>query len=410
MNCQNPTLVKYSEGSLEIKLCDEIEISQTDHSASQLIKQVFVIEDFDELDKLANSWLKKKCLAIDTEFERRTTFYAKLALVQVYDGEAIYLIDPLEVDCPDSLREVLENPKISKILHSSKEDLEVLYTSWNCQLAGLFDTQVAYRFINNELSIGYAKLVEELTGHLVSKQQTKSDWIKRPLSNEQLSYAARDVLYLIDIYKLLKEQLSDKDYRHYFQAECDEYCVNGPCKIDTPADFRDAKDVWQLNETDLGLFKLLFNWREKKAKTDDKTRNHIIHDQGLVHLTKMKPNSTNQLKVIQDLHPRSIRLYADDWFDIISKWKSSRQQSIATVPNPRDVHQLKALSTALESMVKSVAKVNQVSHTLLLSKRSIRKLAFSILTDSQPPSQWSGWRKALLEESVKQKAKQFIVQ
>ncbi len=370
--------------------------------------QVYVIEDFDELDKLASTWLKKEYLAVDTEFERRTTFFAKLALVQIYDGDAIYLIDPLQIDCPDRLRQVIENPRITKILHSSKEDLEVLYTSWNCQLAGLFDTQVAYSFINDALSIGYAKLVEELTGHFVSKQQTNSDWIKRPLSNEQLSYAAKDVLYLFEVFDQLRVQLQDKKYQAYFQAECEEYCSGAVIRVNTPADFRDAKDVWQLNETDIGLFKLLFDWREQKAKSDDRTKNHIIRDQGLVHLTKIKADSTNQLKGIQDLHPRSIRLYADEWFDIISNWKSSKQQSLATVANPRDVIQLKALSNELEVVVKSVALSHQISHTLLLSKRLCRKLAFSILTDGAAPIQWSGWRKKLLENPIKEKAKLYI--
>lgn len=372
--------------------------------------QVFFVENIEQLEKLADSWLNKKCLALDTEFERRTTFYAKLALVQIYDGETIYLIDPLQVNCPSSLKEVLENPQITKILHSSKEDLEVLYTSWNCRLAGLFDTQVAYSFINDALSIGYAKLVEELTDRFVSKQQTNSDWIKRPLSNEQLSYAAKDVLYLFELFEQLSEQIQDKEYKNCFLAECNEYCIGAVSRVDTPADYREAKDVWQLNETDLGLFKLLFDWREQKAKSDDRTKNHIIRDQGLVHLAKIKASNTDQLKSIDDLHPRSIRLYAREWFDIISKWQNSKQQSFAIVINPRDVEQLKVLSNALESVVKSIAKAQQISATLLLSKRLIRKLAFSILTSSPSPTQFSGWRKKLLDGPIQEKAKPFVSQ
>lgn len=362
------------------------------------------------MEKLALSWRNKNCLALDTEFERRTTFYAKLALVQIYDGESIYLIDPLQVDCPAGFKEVIENPRITKILHSSKEDLEVLYTSWNCQLTGLFDTQVAYSFINDALSIGYAKLVEELTGHFVDKQQTNSDWIKRPLSNEQLSYAAKDVLYLFEIFDLLTEQLRDQPYQSYFEAECEEYCSGAVLRVETPADYREAKDVWLLNETDLGLFKRLFDWREQKAKSDDRTKNHIIRDQGLVHLTKIKADTTDQLKSIQDLHPRSIRLYAKEWFDIIANWKSSKQQSLTAIINPRDVEQLKVLSNQLESVVKSVAQATQISHTLLLSKRLIRKLAFSMLTKNPAPYQWIGWRKKLLEQPFQEKAKPFINQ
>ncbi len=366
------------------------------------------MEDFESLERLGHLWLDKTCLAIDTEFERRTTYYAKLALVQIYDGDAIYLVDPLKTECPDSVRAVFKQSSIIKILHSSKEDLEVLYTSWNCVVQGLFDTQVAYSFLNDELSIGYAKLVEVLTGDFVSKQQTNSDWIKRPLSNEQLSYAAKDVLYLIDIFHQLSDLLREKSYQILFRAECDEYCATAITRIDIPADYRDAKDVWQLDKTDLGLFKQLFDWRETKAKQDNRTKNHIIRDQGLVQLSKMKADSTNQLKSISDLHPRSIRLYAKDWFEIISNWQNSEQSMIDVVINPRDVKQLKPFSTVLESLVKSIAKENHISHTLLLSKRLIRKIAFSILTKSPLPYQWQGWRKNLLEQSVEQKSQEFV--
>lgn len=366
-----------------------------------------MLNDHDELDKLAISWSDKKCLAIDTEFERRTTYFAKLALVQVYDGEAIYLIDPLTMDCPKSFREVLENPQITKILHSSKEDLEVLYTSWNCKVKGVFDTQVAFSFLYDELSIGYAKLVEEMTGTFVSKGETNSDWIKRPLSERQLNYAAKDVLYLIDIFRQLESKLSNKGYFRFFHAECEEYCEGAYLKMEAQADYRDAKDVNLLDGNDLGLFKILFDWREQRAKTDDRTRNHIIRDQALVQLVKMKASSTNQLKMIADLHPRSVRLYADEWFDIISQWQSSEKINLPMIPNPRDVKEFNRFSTALESIVKSIAKANQISATLLLSKRLIKKLAFSILTDGQLPVQWQGWRKELLEELVADKVAEF---
>jgi len=346
-------------------------------------------------------------LAIDTEFERRTTYYAKLALLQIHDGDAIYLIDPLTTDCPESLRTVFADPKITKILHSSKEDLEVLYTSWNCKVNGLFDTQVAYSFMHQELSIGYAKLVEEMTGIFVSKGETNSDWLKRPLSDRQLNYAAKDVLYLIDIFNQLKSQISNKSYFKFFQAECDEYCEGAYTKMESLADYRDAKDVSQLDETDLSLFKILFDWREKTAKKDDRTKNHIIKDQGLVQLTKMKALSTNQLKAITELHPRSVRLYAKEWFDIISNWQSSERTSLPVVPNPRDLKDLNRLSSTLESSVKSVAKENQLSPTLLLSKRLIKKLAYSILTNNLTPVQWQGWRKELLEKLVSEKAAEF---
>ncbi len=164
------------------------------------------VDSSEELKKIVKEWLKLEWLAVDTEFERRTTFYAKLALVQIYDGRQIYLIDPFEVDCPLELRKVFESPAVIKIFHSSKEDLEVLYTAWDCRIQGLFDTQVANSFLTGEISLGYAKITEIVTGIFVDKQETTSDWVKRPLGEKQLDYAAKDVLYLPEIYQVLKNR------------------------------------------------------------------------------------------------------------------------------------------------------------------------------------------------------------
>jgi len=399
---------RFYEGSLEINPLMEIDYCLINNNRSNKKVPVYFVDDIDEFETVAKSWLDKPYLAVDTEFERRTTYYATLALVQIYDGEAIYLIDSLATSCPELLKQIFENPNIIKILHSSKEDLEVLYTAWGCQLKGLFDTQVASSFLNKELSIGYAKLVENLTGNLLDKQATTSDWIKRPLSLKQFQYAAKDVLYLIYFFEQLNRQLQDKVFQKLFISECEEYCTGTYQRVDKLPDFREAKEVWKLNESDLGLFKQLFYWREEQARQENKTKNHIINDQDMVCLSQAKPQSIAELRQISGIHPRSIRLYGTDWIEMISEWQIGEKTSIPTIPNPRDVSQLKNLSAKIESVVKTFAENNQIPATLLLSKRLIRKLAFAILTNTPMPTQWHGWRKAILNDTVCEISKSFM--
>ena len=353
------------------------------------------------LSNLAEYWKNKTFIAIDTEFERRTTFYAKLALVQIFDGDKIFLIDPLSTSCPESLREVLENPEITKIFHSCKEDLEVLYTSWNCKLKGLFDTQVAYSFLNSELSIGYAKLVEEFFHLPVDKKETTSNWIKRPLTDQQKNYAAKDVLYLLEIFNQQKQNLLDSRFEKLFKQECEELCLNAVESIDSHANYQDAKDVWRLNSKQTGLFKSLFEWRELIAREEDKTKNHIIKDHELVELSIIAPNEKSQIRSIKNLHPRSIRIYSTVWLKLISDWRANGEPLAETVQNPRDVSGLKSLTNKLEKVVKNIAEENQLNPTFLLSKRIIRKLAQAVITEKLEPPQWKGWRKKLLIEQVK---------
>ncbi len=368
----------------------------------QKMPEIIRLDSGEQFAAQAEKWKSCKSLALDTEFERRTTYFAYLALVQVYDGEAIYLIDPLQLECPRAFAEVLADPSIEKILHSCKEDLEVFYTAWQCQLSGLFDTQVAYQFLEGDVSIGYAKLVETKLGHQIDKQQTCSDWLKRPLSDEQIQYAAIDVLYLHEIATKLKVQLVEKGVHSLFQQECDEISSNAILRLSRPADYREAKEVWRLDSRQLALFKQLFQWRESVAREQNRTRNHLIKDQSMVAMCQKQATSYQALKQIPDIHPRSLRLYAKQWIDMIEKWQQATDQSSELKPvlNPRDVKGLKSLSDKLEQSIKSVAKTNGLHPTLLLSKRLIRKLAFQMLTTGDWQSSIKGWRRQLLFEKL----------
>lgn len=358
------------------------------------------VNSFEQLTAIVAQWSDLEWLAVDTEFERRTSFYAKLALVQIFDGTKIYLIDPFATECPARLRSLFENPDVVKIFHSSKEDLEVLYTAWNCRVKGLFDTQVAYSFLTGEISLGYAKITEMITGIFVDKQETTSDWCKRPLAQKQLDYAAKDVLYLPEIYQNLSAKIAGQSYYDYFRSECDEYTLNAITRIETFADYREASDVWRLNGDQLSLFKILFEWREKTARLDDRTRNHIIKDPELVRLAEVQPIDLEQLKKAVDLHPRSVRLYGEDWIRMIKGWQTRESVKLPLVLNPRDVKGLKQITENISKIVEKSASDHNLSRTLLFSKRLIRKLAFSVATGSEPPLQWSGWRKLLLNDLV----------
>jgi ribonuclease D len=404
-------LVKYYVGSYAINSSHVLEVSKNTKAAENRAAEsvpVVLVENTADLDVLAQSWLDLDVLAVDTEFERRTTFYAKLALLQVYDGQSIYLIDPLKVECPNSLKNVFANNNIVKILHSCKEDIEVLFTEWGCEVAKLFDTQVAYHIVSDEASIGYARLVEEYTDVVLSKQQTQSDWVKRPLSAAQLKYAANDVLYLIFIYEKLKAKLEDLNLVELFETECDEIVKLSIDRAQLPADYREAKEVNLLSSNDLSLFKLLFDWREKVAREDNRTKNHIIKDQQLVQMAILKPTSKAALKGILELHPRSVRKYAESWIKIVESWKNSRPSPLPVVINPRDIAAIKPLVSEWEKLIKLVAKQQHIPASLIMSKRIMRKLAYAMITKSNPPAIWGGWRKNLLEESLVEKTKQFV--
>ena len=168
------------------------------------------IDSLDDLSFLNKELLKKPCLGVDTEFRRTTKDNMKLALLQVNDGEETYLIDSIKVLEPGDDVSFLFSNSVTKIFHSCKEDLEAVYSWTNQEMVNLFDTQLANSLLDGDFSIGYQGLVEQEMGVVLNKNETRSNWIRRPLSSSQLKYAALDVEYLIYLYEAQKEELKNK--------------------------------------------------------------------------------------------------------------------------------------------------------------------------------------------------------
>lgn len=165
------------------------------------------IDSLDDLEVLNKELLFKSHVGVDTEFRRTTKDNMRLALLQINDGEEIYLVDAIVIEDPKDHCSFLYSQSVVKIFHSCKEDLEAVY-SWTKEIMiNVFDTQLANSFLDGNYSIGYQGLVNKKLGIDLDKNETRSNWIRRPLSDSQLKYAALDVEYLINLYEDQKLEL-----------------------------------------------------------------------------------------------------------------------------------------------------------------------------------------------------------
>ena len=165
------------------------------------------IETVEDLSFLNEELLEKSYLGVDTEFRRTTKDNMRLALLQINDGEEIYLIDTILIDHQENVSDFLFSNVVTKIFHSCKEDLEAVYSWTGRIMENIFDTQLANAFIDGQYSIGYQGLVEERLDIILDKNETRSNWIRRPLTESQLNYAASDVQYLIHLFEELQKEL-----------------------------------------------------------------------------------------------------------------------------------------------------------------------------------------------------------
>ena len=177
------------------------------------------IDSIEDLAFLNKELLQKSHVGVDTEFRRTTKDNMRLALLQINDAEEIYLVDTILIEDPKEHASFLFSENVTKVFHSCKEDLEAIY-AWTGQImVNLFDTQLADAFLNGHYSIGYQGLVEEKLGITVDKGETRSNWIRRPLRDSQLNYAASDVEFLIELYMSQKESLVKENKLAWLEEE-----------------------------------------------------------------------------------------------------------------------------------------------------------------------------------------------
>ena len=181
-----------------------------------------LIESVEDLAFLNEELLSKPYVGVDTEFRRTTKDNMRLALLQVNDGEEIYLIDAVAINDPKEFCSFLYSDSVIKIFHSCKEDLEAVYSWTRKKMKNIFDTQIANSFLDGDYSIGYQGLVDRKLGIMLSKNETRSNWIRRPLSDSQLKYAALDVEYLIHLYIEQEEELSKSNKLNWFNQDIEK--------------------------------------------------------------------------------------------------------------------------------------------------------------------------------------------
>ena len=235
--------------------------------------------------------LKSSCaIGLDTEFIRESTYYPILALLQLSDINHTYCIDILALEDKKPIIDLLKDKNIIKIIHSSKQDLEVLNHYYDCYPENIFDTQLADNFLNPQISISYSNLVKRHFDVLLKEGSWRTDWLKRPISDDKLEYAGNDVKYLIDLYKILKNELISLKRYDWFIEEQGLELEKKNIVTDPDMAWKKINLPSKITETQLNHLKILSKWREEKAIKNDMPKRWIFSDSELIKITLSRPN------------------------------------------------------------------------------------------------------------------------
>lgn len=366
------------------------------------------IDTLNALNQACAQWKTCTRIALDSEFMRVDTFYPKLALIQVNDGKQTSIVDPVRINRESrgeaisqtwqGFIDILVDPNITKILHSPSEDFDAFFSNLGVVPTPIFDTQLAAAMASMGGIMGYQKLVKSLLNIELDKGETRSDWMQRPLSDNQLHYAADDVNHLLEMADLLQNKLESLERWQWVQNDCQAMVSDWIETQEQGYGLERIKKAWMLKAHQLNILNQLLNWREARCREVNKPRGHIVSDAIMIEIAMKAPTSLKQLGAIKGIRQPTVRKDGEKIIEIIQQAQDmDKNQWPERLPRPFN-------QVAGEWFKKMRALVNKKAEALdippefVARKRSLEQM----LREAYPngpfkiPQSLQGWRETVI--------------
>jgi len=347
------------------------------------------ISTSEQLEKICLQFQESEYLVIDTEFIRQTTYYPILALLQVTDGKTIAIIDPVAIDDLKPLFRVCFDPNIVKVLHSARQDMEIFYHICGKLPSPIFDTQIAAALLGYGSQIGYANLVKNLLGVELDKSQTRTNWLKRPLTQKQLEYAGNDVLYLEQIYKIQREDLIKKERLEWLQNDFKFLCEHSTYEVEKMSLWKKVRGNTRLKEKRLAILQYLAAWREDLAISKNVPRKRVLSDDVLLELANQIPKQLSDLSNCQYFSKKQFESYAKQIIEATQKALQLSPEEWPKHPTHYNLTQQQdAMADCLMAINHLSAAQNNISPNCLCNRKELEQLVMG----KRELNILSGWR------------------
>jgi ribonuclease D len=355
---------------------------------------IFKQEQLVEICHLIN---KNKIVAIDTEFVRETTYKPVLCLIQINVEGECYLIDALSGLDLQPFFAILNDPEIIKIIHSSRQDIEVLLQNFPEQTKpqSIFDTQIMAALSGVGFAISYSNLAKNLLDEDIDKNHQRSDWQKRPLTKEQIEYARIDVLHLPKIYQILKTKLAEQNKLDWAVQEMDLNIAKALAKDDLCKNFSfiNKSAIYRENVTKL------VKWRDDLARKYNVPRSFVIKDDLLDKIAFSNPKTIDQLakcgfktKISQPIEEEIINLLQDKNYPIDFQLEKEELQISSKLSEEQKIIYQKS-----RALLISQAEKFQISPELIINQSSLQAI---ISGNKSVDKILSGWRYPVFGEEL----------
>ncbi|WP_455246185.1 ribonuclease D [Petrachloros mirabilis] len=366
------------------------------------------ITDQQRLEELCDRLCDSTQLALDTEFVGEDSFVPKLELIQVASDHVAAVIDFPALEANGSLKpfwELICDPRIEKVVHAGRQDLDLFAIHAGQIPKPFFDTQIAAAMLGFGAQVAYANLVQRIHGTRLAKAHTFTNWSARPLSKEQISYAAEDVHFLLPIHAHLHKKLDALGRVEWVREEFSRLETTVGEKSREPLDRYQRIRGWDgLKPRQAAVLRDLAAWRESEARRRNVPRGRVMRDEVLLQLARHPPRSVDDLRGLRGLHGSEIERSGEFLISTIAKALALPPSAWPNVPRERKPEpESIGLVELMQAVLKARAATAEIAPTLLATSADLQTLVESKeknLTVDLPLLR--GWRRELVGELLLQ--------
>jgi ribonuclease D len=348
-------------------------------------------------------------IAIDTEFVSERRYQALLCLAQVAvpdpgapDGVRTEVIDPLGDDPPDPapLARVLADPAVEVVVHAGRQDIAILRRVWSTEVRGVFDTQLAAGFLGFGNQEGYESLVRKVLNVRLKGSEGFTKWDRRPLTAQQLEYAADDARLLLALGTDIERRLRERGRFEWAREEC--------LALEESTDERDPERIYErlprlgrLNERGRAVALELVRWRESVARSMDRPAGYVLPDQALIELARRAPRDRHGLEQIRGLPAQTFHRRADRLLEAIARGHERPAPPPPPQPPARDTADAPLVSLA-QALVRQRSMEEGVAVELIATQAELAALVSALRRgeDGDQVRVSRGWRRELVGEEL----------
>lgn len=303
----------------------DLTLTPVSFSADKINLPVHWVKTEDELYRLIDEIDDVDVVGLDTEFIKRDTFFPILALIQINTGRGIYLVDAPRLDLHDLWQALIDVPWM--VWYACGEDLGIFYLLADCPpLTNVIDVQIGVAYLTGNLQVGFARAVSEVLSANLAKTESQSNWLARPLSEEQERYAIDDVRYLLVLHEAIEQQLRQKNLWQMVVEDSTYYAHELYEREHTEADKLYLGYVApNYNHEQITVLQAVVAWREHLARAINRPRTFILSKQALRDVVETLPKTMRELGATT-MNRTAIRLYGDELLKIIATAKKSQER------------------------------------------------------------------------------------